>query len=140
GALYNMAARTPALAEAVAAAVRAVDPALVLYGLAGSHLLTAGAAAGLRTASEVFADRTYQADGSLTPRQHPQALVHDPRAAAARVLQMVREGQVIALSGETVPLRAETVCVHGDSPGAVAFAQQLRAELERSGVRIQAPA
>ncbi|MCL6636687.1 MAG: LamB/YcsF family protein [Alicyclobacillus sp.] len=140
GALYNMAARDPVLAEAVATAVRAVDPALVLYGLAGSHLLAAGAAAGLRTASEVFADRTYQADGSLTPRHHPQALVHDPHTAAARVLQMVREGRVTALSGEAVRLRAETVCVHGDSPGAVAFVQQLRAVLERSGVRVQSPA
>ncbi|AIQ63630.1 LamB/YcsF family protein [Paenibacillus stellifer] len=138
GALYNMAAVSRPLADAIAGAVYRYDPAMVLYGLAGSELLAAGNAAGLRTASEVFADRAYMADGSLVPRGVPGAVVHDAGEAARRVLRMVREGAVTALDGSAVPLLADTVCIHGDSPGAAVFAAALRRTLEAEGVLVTA--
>ncbi|MNB78642.1 LamB/YcsF family protein [compost metagenome] len=138
GALYNMAAASRPLADAIAGAVFRYDPALVLYGLAGSELLAAGNAAGLRTASEVFADRAYMADGSLVPRGVPGAVIHDAGEAARRVLRMVREGAVTALDGSAVPLLADTVCIHGDSPGAAVFAAALRRTLEAEGVLVTA--
>ena len=138
GALYNMAARDAGLARAVAEAVRAVDPRLVLFGLAGSQLLSVGRACDLRVASEVFADRTYQPDGSLTPRSRPDALIQDEDAAVAQVLRMVREGRVRATDGTDVPIRADTVCVHGDGPHAVVFARRLRMELATAGVAVKA--
>ena len=138
GALYNMAARDPALAAAVAAAVHAADPALVLFGLAGSELLCAGRALGLRVAGEVFADRTYERDGSLTPRNRPDALISDEAAAVAQVLRMVREGVVRSTDGVEVPVVADTICVHGDGPHAVAFATRLNAELRGAGIAVRA--
>jgi len=129
GALYNQAARDPVLADAIAAGVAAVDPALVLFALAGSVLLTAGSVHGLRVASEVFADRRYQANGALVPRSRPGALITAEAEAAAQVLRMVRSGEVAAVTGEVVPVRADTICLHGDSPHAVSFAQRLRATL-----------
>ena len=137
GALYNQAARDPVLAEAVADAVRAVDPGLAVYGLAGGELLRAAERAGLRAVAEVFADRGYRADGSLVPRSEPGALVHDVGEAVARTLRMVREGVVQAVGGETVPLRAETVCLHGDGPHALAFARAIHAALAAAGVRVR---
>jgi UPF0271 protein len=139
GALYNMAARDASLARAVAEAVREADPRLVLFGLAGSQLLPAGCACGLRVASEVFADRTYQPDGSLTPRARPDALIHDEDAAVAQVLRMVREGRVRAVDGTDVPIQADTVCVHGDGPHAVAFARRLARELRQLGIELRSP-
>ena len=139
GALYNLAARDAALAVAVADAVHAAGPELVLFGLAGSHLLAAAQARGLRVASEVFADRTYLPDGSLTPRSRPDALIQEEDDAVAQVLRMVREGKVRALGGRDVAVRADTVCVHGDGPHAVAFARRLRAELTRAGVTLAPP-
>jgi 5-oxoprolinase (ATP-hydrolysing) subunit A len=138
GALYNLAARDGAVAEAVADAVCEVDPRLVLFGLAGSRLVAAGLAAGLRVAHEVFADRTYQADGSLTPRSQPGALIQDEETAVMQVLRMVREGRVRTLGGGEVHLAANTVCLHGDGPHAVAFARRLRQELRAAGVRVEA--
>lgn len=138
GALYNMAARDPALAEALAAAVRAFDPALVLVGLSGSEQLRAGRALGLTCASEVFADRNYEPDGSLTPRGRPDAMVEDEDLAVARVLRMVREGKVTSRTGTEVALQADTVCIHGDQPQALAFARRLRTELEGAGVEVRA--
>jgi len=138
GALYTMAAQDPALAEAIARAVRAFDPGLVLVGLAGSRLVQAGAALGLRCASEVFADRGYEADGSLTPRGRPGAMVEDEEEAAARVVRMAREGVVRCRTGEDVPVRAETVCLHGDQPRALAFARRLRAALAGAGIEVRA--
>ncbi|MBV8036994.1 5-oxoprolinase subunit PxpA [Roseateles sp.] len=138
GALYNQAARDPALADAVAGAVRAIDPGLALYGLAGSELLRAAERAGLRAVAEVFADRGYRADGSLVPRGQPGALVEDTAEAVARTLRMVRDGVVQAVSGETVPLRAQTICLHGDGPHALAFARALHAALNQSGVQLRA--
>jgi UPF0271 protein len=129
GALYNQAARDPALADAIAAGVAAVDPALTLFGLAGSALLTAGQVRGLRTASEVFADRRYQASGALVPRSRPDALITAEDEAVAQVMVMVRAGAVKAVTGEVISVRADTICLHGDSPHAVRFAQRLRAAL-----------
>lgn len=138
GALYNLAARDPVVAAAVASAVRAADPKLILFALAGSELARAGRAAGLRVAEEVFADRTYQRDGSLTPRSRPGALITDEAMAVAQVLRMVREGVVRATDGTDVPVRADTVCVHGDGPHAVAFTRRLRTELAKAGVDLKA--
>jgi len=138
GALYNQAARDRVLADAIAQAVRAFDPSLTLYGLAGSELLRAAERAGLRPVAEVFADRGYRADGSLVPRSQPGALIDDTDEAVARTLRMVREGVVRAVTGETVPLLAQTVCLHGDGPHALAFARALRAALTAGGVRLQA--
>ena len=137
GALYNMAAVTPALAEAIAEAVYRVDPELVLYGLAGSALIKAGQKLGLRTANEVFADRTYQPDGSLTSRRLPNALLSDPQEAIQQVVRMVKEGKVRAQSGSDVAIQADTVCIHGDGAHAVEFAQQISQVLKSEGVLIQ---
>jgi len=137
GALYNQAARDPALADAIAAAVRAVDPGLALYGLAGSELLRAAERAGLRAVAEVFADRGYRADGSLVPRGQAGAHVDDVNEAVARTLRMVREGVVQAVTGETVPMQAQTICLHGDGPHALAFARAMHAALTQAGVQLR---
>ena len=138
GALYNMAATNAALAQAIAEAVYRVQPELVLYGLAGSELTRAGERLGLKTAHEVFADRTYQADGTLTPRRQPDALVASADTAVAQVLRMVREGQVRSQQGPDVALRADTVCLHGDGPHALEFAQRLHGALREAGVHLGA--
>ncbi len=138
GALYNMAATNAALAEAIAEAVYKVQPELTLYGLAGSELVTAGDRLGLQTAHEVFADRTYQANGTLTPRRQPDALITDADAAIAQVLRMVRTGRVRAQQGPDVAIRADTVCIHGDGAHALEFAQRLHGALREAGVRVQA--
>jgi UPF0271 protein len=137
GALYNMAAKDDRLADAIARAVRDFDPALVLVGLAGSRLVQAGAALGLRCASEVFADRTYEPDGSLTPRSRPDALIEDEETAIARVVRMVRDGVVRCRTGLDVPVQAETVCIHGDQPRALVFARRLREALDAAGVPVR---
>lgn len=138
GALYNMAGRDAALADAVAQAVRRRGPELVLFALAGSELIRAGRACGLRVASEVFADRTYQRDGSLTPRSRPDALIHDEEASVAQVLRMVRDGKVRTTDGTDAAIQADTICLHGDGPHAVAFARRLGVELRRAGIAIRA--
>ncbi|PUF89473.1 MULTISPECIES: 5-oxoprolinase subunit PxpA [unclassified Geobacillus] len=136
GALYNMAAKDTALAEAIAKAVYDVDPTLILYGLAGSELIRVGKKIGLRTASEVFADRTYQQDGSLTPRSDPRALIVDEQEAVLQVLAMVKEKRVRSLQGIDVPIEAETICIHGDGKKAVLFAQRLYEALQKEGVDV----
>ena len=138
GALYNMAATNAALAQAIAEAVYKVQPELVLYGLAGSELTQAGERLGLRTAHEVFADRTYQANGTLTPRRQPDALITDANAAIAQVLRLVQSGVVRTQQGQEVVLRADTVCLHGDGVHALKFAQRLNQELRAASVRLQA--
>ncbi len=139
GALYNMAARDLGLALAIAEAVREVDARLILVGLAGSCLPEAGLSCGLRVMHEVFADRTYQADGSLTPRGRPEALITDEAAAVTQVLRMVCEGRVIATDGRAVSIQADTICLHGDGAHPVAFAQRLRQELAAAGIEISQP-
>jgi UPF0271 protein len=140
GALYNMAARDASLADALARATAAFDRSLVFVGLAGSALIDAGERAGLRTASEVFADRAYNADGSLVSRRQPGAVIHDRHVVVARAIRMAVEGAVEAMSGQTLPVRADTICVHGDTPGAAAMAVEIRRALEATGVRLSAPA
>ncbi len=139
GALYNMAARDPNLAEAVAHGVAAVDRALVLFAPGGSALARAGEAAGLRVAREVFADRNYQSDGALVRRTEANALLHDAEEAATRVLRMLREGVVRAVDGSEIAIEADTICVHGDTPEAVAFAAELRKRLGAAGISIAPP-
>jgi UPF0271 protein len=139
GALYNMAAKDAGLAQAIAHAVRDFDPGLVLFGLAGSELVRAGRAAGLTVANEVFADRSYQADGTLTPRSRPDAMILDVGTALTQVERMLCEGKVRAGDGTEVAIEADTVCIHGDQPGAAEFARELRALLARLGVVVRAP-
>jgi UPF0271 protein len=139
GALYNMAARDQALGDAIARAVKAVDPALILFAPDRSALARAGESHGLQIACEVFADRNYLADGTLVPRARADALLHDPEEASARVVRMLREGKVRSVDGVDVDLRVETICVHGDTEGAVQFARALRARLEKEGVQVRAP-
>ena len=140
GALYNQAARDPALATAIVQAVQAADPALAVVGLAGSELVRQARAAGLRALDEVFADRAYLADGSLAPRGSPGAVIEDEAQALAQTLQMITQGSVTALDGSTVALHADTVCLHGDGAHAVAFARLLRRELLARGLTLRAPA
>ena len=138
GALYNMAAANATLAEAVAGAVARLDEQLILYGLAGSELVKAGEKYGLKTASEVFADRTYQADGTLTPRRQPDALITDPEQATRQVLRMVKEGKVQSQQGAEVGIKADTICIHGDGPYALLFARLIRERLLSEGILISA--
>jgi UPF0271 protein len=137
GALYNLAARDATVAGVVADAVLAVDKELILFALAGSELVKAGRARGLRVAEEVFADRTYQADGALTPRSRPEAMIQDEDAVVTQVLRMIREGKVRSTDGVDVSIKADTVCLHGDGPNAVAFAQRLNEELRKAGIEIK---
>lgn len=136
GALYNMAAKDLDLALAIAQGVAAVDRDVILLGLAGSRLLEAGRQTGLRVASEVFADRAYQADGSLVPRSQPGAVIHDREEAIARTVGMVTRGRVTAITGEEVAIDAHSICVHGDNPSAVEFVRDIRARLEAEGIAV----
>jgi UPF0271 protein len=138
GALYNVAARDQAVAEAIAAAVHAFDPSLILFGLSGSTLTTAGTTIGLRVAHEVFAERAYDADGRLAPRGTPGAVLDDLADSLAQVRMILRDGAVIARDGNRVPLRADTLCLHGDRKDAASFARALRDALDADGVRIAA--
>ena len=136
GALYNMAARDRQRADAIARAVVAVSPRLILVGLSGSCLLDAGRAVGLVVASEVFADRGYEASGQLRDRSRAGAVVDDPHLVTERVLVMMREGTVQAVTGEQVRVRADTVCVHGDTPGAARLAAEIRKGLEAACIAV----
>jgi len=136
GALYNMAARDRALADALAKGVRAFDPSLVLFGMAGSEMLAAGAAAGLTVAAEGFADRTYDPEGRLTPRTQPGAVLRDAEVVVPRAVRMVAEGVVVATDGSEIRLRVDTVCIHGDTPGCHELARALRLGLEQAGISV----
>ena len=138
GALYNMAARDRALADAIARAVATVDRRLVLFGLPGSELLRAGEAAGLRVASEGFADRAYMPDGSLAPRTTQSSVIHEAEEVVGRALRMVTDGEVAAVDGSTLRFQVDTLCVHGDTPGAAELARRLRTGLEQRGVSVRA--
>ena len=133
GALYNMAARDAALATAIARAVRAFDPALILFGLADSELTRAGTTMGLRVAHEAFADRRYEADGSLTPRRETNAVIEDIGTAVAQAVRVATAGSVETRDGKTIRLRADTICVHGDRADAAAFAQRLHEAFAQIG-------
>jgi len=137
GALFNIAVEDRSMADAIARAIASIDTALILFGLPGSHLIAAGAAAGLPTAREVFADRAYRADGTLLPRSEPGAVIHDADRVLARVVTMVKERVVVAVDGTRVPLGFDTMCVHGDTPGAAQLAAQVRAALVRDGIEVK---
>lgn len=139
GALYNAATTDPTIADAIATAIASLDPTLVLYGLAGSELIAAGERAELRTAAEGFADRTYAADGTLTPRSEADAFVEDVKAAVEQAVRLVTEGKVRALQGSDVEMRVDTICIHGDSPQASAFAAEIRRGLESAGIEVAPP-
>jgi 5-oxoprolinase (ATP-hydrolysing) subunit A len=138
GALYNMAAKSPELSEAIAEAVYKVDPELILFGLAGSELIKAGEKIGLRTAQEVFADRTYQSDGSLTSRSQPDALITDDHQAVNQVIRMIKEKKVLSQQGVNVPIQADTICIHGDGEHALVFARMIRQQLAASEIMVRA--
>ena len=139
GALYNMAIRDRAMADAIAGAVAAFDPSLLLFGLPGTELLRAGRTAGLAVVAEGFADRTYEPDGSLTPRGETDAVIHSPAEVVARAVLMAREGVVNARDGTTIPMRVGTICLHGDTPRPHELARQIKHALEGAGITIKVP-
>lgn len=138
GAMYNMAAKDKKMADAIAQAVYEVDPNIVLMGLSGSQMLQSAKAIGLKTASEVFADRAYQNDGSLVPRSQPGAVIHDTDLAIDQVVQMVKEKTVTAITGEPVSIEVESICVHGDNEKALDFIDAIRKRLEAEVIDIKA--
>lgn len=137
GALYNMAAKSKSLSESIAEAVYKVNPELILFGLAGSELIKAGERIGLKTASEVFSDRTYQPDGMLTSRREANALITDHEIAIQQIVKMVKEGKVTATDGTDVAIKADTICIHGDGKTALEFARQIPGALLSEGIEIR---
>lgn len=139
GALYNQAAKDPSLSHAIVEAVARFDRKLIFYGLSGSCMISEADAAGLKTSSEVFADRTYSSDGSLTPRSEPGALITEADVAISHVLEMVEKQSVTSLSGEVIAIKAETICIHGDGATAVDLARSIRESLEKNSIDIRPP-
>lgn len=137
GALYNMAAKDEKLAEGICKAIYSIDTELIFMGLAGSVMLEAAERIGLKTASEVFADRAYNDDGSLVARSKPGAVIHDPEAAVARAVKMAKEGKVISINGKEIDIRADSICVHGDNPKAIETVIKLRNALIEQGVEVK---
>lgn len=137
GALYNMAAESADLAGAIALAVKHVDSSLILVGLADSQLIQAGLAAGLRVGQEAFADRTYEQDGSLTPRSDPLAVISDPAQALCQLQGIVESGTVRTRQGVSIPLQADTLCLHGDRSDIASFARSVRKKLDDMGVKTE---
>jgi 5-oxoprolinase (ATP-hydrolysing) subunit A len=138
GALYNMAAKNAEIAHAIAWAVFDVNKSYIMYGLSGSASITEAKQVGLKTASEVFADRTYQDDGSLTPRSATNALIEDESSSLQQVLQMIKEKTVTSVNNKTVPITAETICIHGDGAHAVEFAKSIHKMLCKNNIKIEA--
>ncbi len=138
GALYNMAAKDPSLANTIVKAVKHADKNLILYGLSGSYLISEAKKLGLATASEVFADRSYQNDGSLTPRSQPGALIEDEKTSLQQVMQMVKEQTATSINKKIIPISAETICIHGDGKHAVAFAKTIHQSLKENKIEIKA--
>lgn len=136
GALYNQSAKDPVIASTIAKAVYDFNPSLLLFGLSGSVSITAAKETGLRTAAEVFADRTYQDDGSLTPRSLPNALIEAPEFAVQQALKMILKGSVTSINGKQIELRADTICLHGDGTHAVSFAKKISSRLKQEGIEI----
>ncbi len=137
GALYNTIAHDTRQAAAVIAGVQAADPSLVLMALAGAPIVAQARKAGLRVVCEAFADRAYNADGSLVSRRLPGSVIHDPQAVAARILRLVRDGTITTIDGQEIAIEAQSVCIHGDTPAAVAIAGALRDSLVAAGVEIR---
>jgi UPF0271 protein len=139
GALYNQAAGSTELSNAIARAVRSIDAGLFLYGLSGSLTISEAEKLNVRTASEAFADRTYQADGTLTPRSKPNALISDRSEAVSQALGMILEGRAISVSGAAVQIKADTICLHCDGEHAVDLARALREAFADNDVEVKAP-
>lgn len=145
GAFYNRAARDPLVSDLICQAIAAFDPSLLLYGLSGSEMKSGADRYGLSFVNEVFADRTYRADGSLTPRTDPNALIEDPELAVAQVVKMVCEGRIVvggigkAASLQEIPILAETICIHGDGSHAVGFAGRIHEVLLRNRITVRPP-
>jgi UPF0271 protein len=139
GALYNMAANDAGLAEAMARAVKDLGGGLILYALSNSLMMKTAKKLGIRVAGEVFADRGYADDGTLAPRGSPGAMIEDAALAAQRAVSMVEDGYVTALSGVRVPVSPDTLCLHGDQPGAVAFAKAIRKAFSEHGIAVASP-
>ena len=139
GALYNMAANDEALSDAMARAVRDLGGGVMLYALSNSRMMEIGKKNGLRVAGEVFADRGYADDGTLAPRGSPGAMIEDAAVAAARALEMVERRSLKALSGKTLAVSPDTLCLHGDQPGAVTFAKAIRKAFSERGISVAAP-
>lgn len=137
GALYNMAATDYGLAEAIAEAIYSFDDQLILYGLSGSQLIHAGKKLGLQTANEVFADRTYQSDGTLTSRSRPDAVIENSRQALLQAIHMVKNQQVLSVDGVSVQVSADTLCLHGDSPHALHFVKEIYEAFKNENIVIQ---
>ncbi|WP_449619907.1 LamB/YcsF family protein [Robertmurraya sp. Marseille-Q9965] len=137
GALYNMAAKSPEISAGIAEAVHKVNPNLILFGLAESELIKAGKKLGLRIANEAFADRTYQSDGTLTPRGKKNSLIHDDDSALKQVIRMILEGKIETIDGISIPIQADTICLHGDGTQAVRFAKTISEGLSNAGINIQ---
>ncbi|WP_428423897.1 LamB/YcsF family protein [Pararhizobium sp.] len=137
GALYNRIAHDPKQGQAVIDAIKAIDPSLVLMGLANAPILALAQASGLKTVAEAFADRAYTPDGQLVSRREQGAVLHDTQLIAARMLQLARQGTLEAIDGSTIKIDAQSICVHGDSPGAVAIAQEIRRAFEADGITVQ---
>lgn len=136
GALYNMAAKNENLAKAIAQAVYDINPELILFGLAGSESIKQGNLIGLQTVSEVFADRTYQSDGSLTPRNQSDAMITDEKESIERVVRMIKDKKVRCQQGHDIDIKAETICIHGDGIKALNFAAEIKSFLTNSGIEI----
>ena len=139
GALYNVAAKNYEYAEAIAEAIADIDETIILYGLSGSKLIDAGIACGLTTCSEVFADRTYQNDGNLTPRSQPNALIENAEQSVQQVLQMIKNQSVVSVDGTIVPVKAETICIHGDGKDAKLLAKQIYIAVRAANCFIKPP-
>jgi UPF0271 protein len=137
GALYNTIAYDECQALAVINAIQSIDASLPLVGLAGSRVLELAQEKGLRTIAEAFADRAYHTDGSLVSRREAGSVLHDAQHIAERMLQLITQGGVTSIEGEFTPVKADSICVHGDSPGAIEMARQIRHVLEEKGVTIQ---
>ena len=136
GALYNMAAKDRNIADAICEAIKNFDDEIILYGLSGSQLIAAGKKADLKTCSEVFADRTYQDDGTLTPRTEPNALIDDADRACSQVLRMIKKGTVISSSKKEINIKAETICIHGDAEHAVEFAKKINRLMKENNIEV----
>lgn len=137
GALYNMAARDEQMSATIAKAVKDLNPNLIYYGLSGSCMISEAKKLGLTTSNEVFADRTYQNDGSLTPRSNPDALIHDENSMLEQVVRFVREAKVETTEKQLIPVKADTICIHGDGKFAVKFAKAIHEKLQREGIKIE---
>jgi UPF0271 protein len=137
GALYNMAAKDAALANAIAKAVRDIDPHLIFFGLSGSYLISEAEKLGLQTASEVFADRTYLDDGSLTPRSEPNAIIETEEGSVQQVLKMIVEKTVTSINHKKIPIKVETICLHGDGKHALQFAKKISDALQQNHIQIK---